>query len=199
MIRGRLKMFEDVIKKMLSGKRYQHSLNVAESAQELATRFGLDPEKAKIAGELHDITKEFSPAEQIKLVNDHNIKLSEFEKKEIKILHPITGRVYIENVLKVNDPEILDAVRYHTTGRKGMGGIEKVLYIADSICADRVFRGVERLRELSKRDLDVSLMSVLCDTISNLSRVGRPIHPDTFEAYNEVAQKLRERKSGSKI
>lgn len=187
-------MYEDVIKELMGRKRYRHSINVSKCAQNLADIYGVNKEKAKIAGILHDITKEFNETEQMKVVNDFNIKLSELEISEKKLLHQITGKTYIEYIIGIKDEDILNAVRYHTTGRQGMSDLEKILYIADAISEERAYEGVNKIRKLAKKDMDYTVLKILSDTIRNLVNIDKPIHLDTVYAYNEIAFKLKNKK-----
>ncbi len=188
-------MYEEIIKPFLSEKRFKHSINVSKSAEQLAIKYGADPEKAKIAGMLHDIMKEMTPEEHKRLARELDVKLDEFELNTKKLLHAVIGSKYIEKVLGINDSDILNAVRYHTTGRAGMSVLEKVVFVADFISEDRDFKGVEELRKLAEKGLDDVLMAGLKDTIKMLADDEKPIHPNTFNAYNEMAFKVKNRKS----
>ncbi len=147
-------MYEEIIKPFLSEKRFKHSINVSKSAEQLAIKYGADPEKAKIAGMLHDIMKEMTPEEHKRLARELDVKLDEFELNTKKLLHAVIGSKYIEKVLGINDSDILNAVRYHTTGRAGMSVLEKVVFVAadrrfEPACLLRIsFRKIETLREL---------------------------------------------------
>ena len=125
--------YESVIRPLMSDRRYRHCVNVSKTAQELAIRYGADRKKARIAGILHDITKERSFKEQLKMIDRFNINVTDLELSARGLLHSITGSAYVHNVLGVNDEEILNAIRYHTTARANMGILEKIVFIADFI------------------------------------------------------------------
>ena len=173
------------IREKLSHKRFIHSLNVADEAEHLAKKWGADPERARIAGLLHDIMKDTPPEEQLQILAKFGIMLDNVQKKEGKLLHAITGAAYIERVLRVDDPDIVNAVRYHTTGRRGMTILEKVLFLADFISADRDYEGVEPLRNAVSRGLKDGMLQSLQFTIGDLAARLCAIHPDTVDAYNE--------------
>ena len=97
------------------------------------------------------------------------------------------GAAYIKNELHINDPEILDAVRYHTTGRRNMSLLEKILFIADFVSDDRDYPGVEGLRRAAEVSLENAMIEGLAYTISDLAGQKKAIHPDTIEAYNQAA------------
>ena len=186
--------YEDVIRPHMSDRRYRHCINVSRTAQELAERYGADKVKARTAGILHDITKERSYKEQIRLINKFNIKATRLELSARGLLHAITGSAYVENVLGIKDREILNAIRYHTTARANMGIIEKIVFISDFISDERDYPGVERMRILSRRGLDEAMLGGISFTVSSLMKSKLAIHPDTFWAYNEAIFKRNKRK-----
>lgn len=175
-----------LLKGKLDNYRYNHSIAVAEKAVELAKLYGADTEKAYVAGLLHDIQKNLSNDEQLLFFSASAIMLTDVEKASPKVWHAISGAVYIKNELKLNDEDIINAVRYHTTGRAGMSLLEKVIYIADFTSCDRSYPDVEVLRNIVKESLDEGLIYALRHTIVSLGTKTQPIHPDTLSAYNEL-------------
>ncbi len=188
-------MYEEIIRPLLSEKRFRHSVNVSKSAGQLAIKYGADVEKAKVAGMLHDIMKEKTPEEYEKLVQDFGVKLDEFQISAKKLLHAVIGSKYVEKVLGINDSDILNAVRYHTTGRSGMSKLEKIIFIADCISEDRDYKGVDEMRKLADKSLDEAMLAGLKDSIEILTESEKPIHTDIFNAYNEFAFKLKSKKN----
>ena len=182
-------MYEEIIKPLLSEKRFKHCLNVAKSAEQLAKKYGADAEKARVAGTLHDIMKEKTQEEQLEMVDKFGINITKFEMASKKLFHAITGSAYIEKVLGINDEDIINAVRYHTTAREGMSLLEKVIFVADFISEDRDYKGVEEMRKAAARGLDNAVMEGLKFTVKDLADDGKPIHPNTLKAYNEMALK----------
>ena len=179
--------FLNEIRKNLGDYRFVHSLGVAKSAVELARRYGADEKKAYTAGLLHDIMKDKKPDELLRMIeDDYGVGLSQVERSNHKLYHAIAGALYVENVLGVKDREIIDAIRFHTTGRKNMSLLEKVIYIADYISEDRNYNGVERMREKAKISLETAMEEGLQFSIIELSEKLLPIHPDSIDAYNEI-------------
>ncbi len=181
----------EIIKARLEEKRFIHSLNVAESAKELAIKFGADPKKAYTTGILHDICKNMSSSDLLKYLLENSIELSEYELAAPKLFHAIAGAVFAEKELGVTDDEILLAIRYHTTGRKNMSLLEKVVFIADFIGAERNYEGVEIMREKASRSLDEAIVEGLSFTITDLIKKERLVHPDTMGAYNDALINLK--------
>ena len=179
--------YRTAVAQKLSPGRAQHSFNVAQEAVRLALKYGADPEQAEIAGLLHDYMKETPEKEQLQLLEQSDIIIQDTERCAGKLLHAITGAQMARTRFGVTDPAILNAIRYHTTGRAQMSLLEKVLYIADFISADRTYDGVEELRVWAYRDLDEAVFRGLSYTIRDLAAHDRPIHEDTVRAYNERA------------
>ncbi len=181
-----MQQFKPIVEKMLSPKRFQHTLGVIEAAKDLAIRYGSDVSQAQIAGMLHDITKECSVTEQMQYCTEFAIELTQLEIKSPKLLHAKTGAGFAQYRLDVNDPAILDALRYHTTGRRDMTKLDKILYLADYIEVNRRFPGVDEVRALIDCGLDAMMLQAMRQTIQELLDKQAPIHPDTFECYNQL-------------
>lgn len=173
------------IRERLSDFRYIHSLAVAESAGYLAEKYGFSKETAITAGLAHDVLKELTKEEFLKFFREENIVLSEVEKTAPKLWHAMAGAEYLKKNYGFSD-DIITAVRYHTTGRAGMGLLEKILFIADFISADRSYNGVEDMRKRAEISLEYAMEEGLRFTIEDLARECKPIHPDTVACYNEI-------------
>ena len=175
-----------LIRSKLSADRFNHSLNVADSAKELALSYGADADKAYTAGLLHDVMKNASEEEQLGVLSEAGIELMPVERENKKLWHAIAGAAYVKFVMGIDDRDIIRAVRYHTTGRSGMSLLERIVYLADYISADRNYNGVEDMRSLCKSDSDEAILYALTFGIPDLVSKGRVIHPDSIDLYNEV-------------
>lgn len=175
-----------LIRSKLSADRFNHSLNVADSAKELALSYGADADKAYTAGLLHDVMKNASEEEQLGVLSEAGIELMPVERENKKLWHAIAGAAYVKFVMGIDDRDIIRAVRYHTTGRSGMSLLERIVYLADYISADRNYNGVEDMRRLCKSDSDEAILYALTLGIPDLVSKGRVIHPDSIDLYNEV-------------
>jgi len=178
--------YKKIIRRQLGDYRYTHSLCVAESAKVLAEKYGADPVKAETAGILHDILKDALPDQQLKFIEQFAIMLTAVERASQKLWHAMIGAEYLRRELHIHDEEILCAVRYHTTGRAGMSLLEKVVFTADFISADRVYPGVEEMRRLAEESLEAAMLEGLAFTMQELSEKRRVIHPDTVAAFNSL-------------
>ena len=185
----RAEEYIEIIRPKLTDARFIHSLNVAQSARELANIYGCDEEKCAVAGILHDIMKDTDKEQQLKMLSDFGIMLNTTEKVTPSLWHQISGAAYIEHILGIKDEEILGAVRYHTSGKSGMSTFEKIIFIADFISADRIYPGVDVMRRYAAESLDKAIVEGLAFTIKELAINNRPIIADTIFAYNEAVLK----------
>ena len=179
----------ELIRSKLELRRFQHSLNVAESARYLAEKYDGDADKAYTAGLLHDVMKNSSPEEQLGVITEAGIELLPEERANKKLWHAIAGAAYIKNVMGIDDKELYKAVRYHTTGRAGMSLLEKIVYLADYISAERNYKDVDVMRKLCDESMDEAVLYALEFGIPDLVRKGSVIHPDSLDLYNESVMK----------
>ncbi len=110
-------IYKEELKTILSEKRFIHSVNVSKSAEKLALRYGVDAEKAKVAGLLHDVCKEMDEETLSSFLSEAKPEfLSAFKKFPFKLYHGPAATVYLRTELGIDDDEILNAVCFHTTG-----------------------------------------------------------------------------------
>lgn len=180
-----------IVKEQLTEHRYQHTLGVMETAIKLAEQYGADVEKAEIAAIFHDYAK-FRPKEEMKKI----IKEQGFSKDLLEfngeLWHAPVGAYLVEREVGITDQEVLDAIRYHTSGRTEMTLLDKVVYLADYIEPGRHFPGVEEVREIAKESLEKALIKAIQNTILFLMKKNQTVYPDTFHTYNDLVQKLED-------
>lgn len=186
--------YKKLLREKLKESRYLHSLAVMERAVFLAKRFGADEEKAKVAGLLHDITKNTDPKNQLIFMHGFGIILRQEEEEAFPVWHSISGALYVEKMLGIKEKDILDSIRYHTTGRADMSLLEKVVFLADLTSSDRNYPDVDYVRELSEEDLDAALLYGVEFLLNDLLSKGKVLHPDTVACYNCLVRQGVERK-----
>ncbi|MED4907509.1 bis(5'-nucleosyl)-tetraphosphatase (symmetrical) YqeK [Brevibacillus centrosporus] len=179
------------VRAQMHDKRYDHTLGVAESARQLAIRYGADPDKAQLAGYLHDYCKCWPVDKMFEILVRHDMP-TELLEGEKELWHAFAGAIVIQSDLGITDPEILQAVRYHTTGRVGMTLLEKVVCVADYIEPNRNFPGVEEIRALAQENLDAALALALGGTMQFLIEKKKTVFPLTLLAYNDLISLKRE-------
>lgn len=172
------------VKGRLSEKRYRHSVCVQKEAMRLALRHGADWHKAGVAGLLHDICKDLPLGAQLNYLRSCGILLNILALENPGIWHAAAGAAYIERTLGIGDGEIIDAVRYHTTGRREMTPLEQVVFVADLTSADRDYPDVAHMRALADKDLDEAVLYAVRHAVQTLVKAEKPLTADTWEAYN---------------
>ena len=169
----------------LGEKRLLHTLNVGYLSAELAVRFGADPDKALIAGALHDCAKELDIDSQREMAADYCGDL--FTDK--KLLHSPAGAVFARDGFGEKDREILDAICYHTTGRGSMSALEKIVYLADKIEPARTYMDLEPIRKAAQTDLDEAVRMTALAIKGKFDRQERPTHPSTVDMLRDLGIK----------
>ena len=131
----------------------------------------------------------------MELIARAGITLTELERSSPKLWHAISGAAFAKVEMGVDDQDILDSIRYHTTGRADMSPLEKVIFIADFTSAERDYEGVDRMRKIAEKSLDDAVLEGMAFTIADLAERKLTIAPDTFAGYNEfAAMKARTKK-----
>ena len=176
-----LEAAEGYARERLSNKRYAHTQRVAETAERLAEFHGLDSKKARLAGLLHDAAREVGKEELLRVAEEDDLAVGDFEHERPMLLHGRVAAELARRDLGVKDGEILDAVRAHTTGEPEMGPLALTLFVADKIEPEREGPGVEDLRELARKDLSRSAHAALQGSLSHNEERGRPAHPKSLE------------------
>lgn len=174
--------YDFILKENLSQKRLTHCENVAKMAVRLANHYGEDEDKAYFAGLYHDITKELPENIQLKLLNSYDIMKFGNILDVKKVWHAFTAPPFlIENQI-TNDPLILDAIRFHTTGRPNMTTLDKIIFIADAISDERDYPDVEKYRKLAFENLDKAFYFALFDIIEKNKKLSNTIASISLDA-----------------
>ncbi|MDR1805683.1 MAG: bis(5'-nucleosyl)-tetraphosphatase (symmetrical) YqeK [Clostridium sp.] len=173
-------LLRKILAERLSPARLAHSLNVAQSARSLARHYGADEEAAFFAGLAHDICKCDGAEKMTALLEKAGYSFLPCEPGNANLLHAPAGAELLQAAGLCDEPEILDAVRYHSTGRAGMSLLEKIIFTADLISADRHYPDVETVRRLAYEDLDGAVRYVLRYVVASLTAKGAEIHPNSL-------------------
>ena len=178
------------IKKILDKDRYQHTLGVAYTAACLAMRYGADMESAITAGLLHDCAKCIPTDEKFRLCSKYGIELTEFEKNNSALIHAKLGAYLAENKYGIEDRDIIDAVRTHTTGEPAMSLLQQIIFTADFIEPRRdQAPNLSEIRQMAFEDLDRAVEKILYDTLNYLGKKkDAPIDPATRKTYEYYSQ-----------
>lgn len=178
-----------LVKSRLSQKRYQHTLAVVRLSEELAKRYDVSVENARIAAILHDITKEQGNEAQLQIIRESDIIMNTVYENTHNLYHGLTAYLYARDVLQIDNTDILNAIRYHTTARANMSILEKIIYVSDATSYDRSYKEVESLRKLSFEDIDTCMVKIIEFIIKDLLNRKSLIAGETIECYNFMVQK----------
>ncbi len=166
---------------LVRSKRILHILGTEETAAQLAQHWGCDEVSARRAAILHDCTKYWSPEEHLEICHQFDFHLDEMERTTPKLLHAKSGACMARHLFGETEA-VVDAISYHTTGRREMSLLEKIIYMADYMEPNRDFDGVEQLRQLAFSNLDEAVRLGIEMTIEDMESYHSPIHPNTLEA-----------------
>ncbi|BCJ94962.1 hydrolase [Anaerocolumna cellulosilytica] len=174
------------LSKILTEKRFYHSLGVQAMSLSLAARYGGDCDKAILAGLLHDCAKNLKNEVLLSECEKYDLGISEVERRNVYLLHGKLGAYYASQKYNITDKEVLSAIVYHTTGKPDMALLEKILFVADYIepgrGADRIPE-LNTIRETAFSDLDKAVLLILSNTLSYLEEKGQEIDEMTKRAY----------------
>lgn len=175
----------NLVKGQITEKRYEHTLGVMETAIQLAEKYGADVNKAELAAIFHDYAKFRSKDEMEKIIIEQNMprQLLEYHSE---LWHAPVGAYLVKVEAGIDDEEILQAIRNHTTGNKNMNLLDKIIFLADYIEPGRKFPGVNEVRATANEGLDLAVIMALKNTIKFLLDKNQQIYPDTLETYNSM-------------
>jgi predicted HD superfamily hydrolase involved in NAD metabolism len=175
-------------KSMMDARRFEHCIGVSRTAVKLAKLNHYDVNKAALTGFIHDYAKQIPVP-----IYQQTIREQGFDPDLLNynraIWHGIVGSWFIKHDLKITDPEIITAVKRHTTGDVTMTTLDKIVFVADFIEPGRDFPGVEEARKVAYADLDAGVGYELAHTLAFLIAQRAKIYPKTLLAYNQWAVK----------
>lgn len=176
------------LKDNLNEERYEHSLGTADCAKKMAISYGVEPEKAYVAGLLHDCAKCFANEKLLSIIDEH-LEVEEIEKKNYKTLHAPVSAYVAKTEFGVEDEEILSAIRWHTLGKLEMTDFEKIIFLADKI-EERTREAchAEPIRKFldEENGLNKALLQCYKQTIISLVERNLIICPLTIDIYNRL-------------
>lgn len=178
---------ENDVKSVLSEYRFTHSLGVVKKAVELAKIYGVQEETAKKVGIAHDIAKEMTDEEMLEYVKNNNIEIDEIETVKPSLLHGKIGADIAAKKYGFTE-DMVNAIKWHTTGRENMSMLEKIIYVADKTEENRKGTrfNLEKSRELSTQNIDETLIFLMNEFITYNVKNEWLIHPETIIARNDL-------------
>lgn len=182
---------EAFMKSELNEKRYIHSLGVEEMAVHLAAIHGADVEKARFAGRYHDIAKCFGKER----MNEYVLRYSLGDEyiDDPALAHSKVAAAILSNEYGVQDEDLLNAVRSHTTGKAGMSLLEEIVYVADAIEPNRDYPSLKTLQKLAEIDLDGCCIIILDFSVDMIKAKGREVDNTTLQARDYMMKKINKK------
>ena len=174
-------LYKDV-KHMLSEKRFKHSEGVVKRAIEYAQIYNIDIETVKLAAIAHDIAKDLTSEEEQKYMEEYNINLDDFEKANHNLVHAKIGAEICKNKYGFTE-DMVNSVRYHTTGRAKMSLLEKIIYLADATDENRAYES-DYYVNIIKEDIDKGMAEVCKWVIMHLLENNKIVHLDSVVCFN---------------
>ncbi len=178
---------EQYIEKNLSEKRKKHTLGVVKTAQKLARMYGGDEKKAETAAFFHDMFRS-TPVEVLNIYV-RQLHLDPLYLDNANLSHGPIAAVIMKRDYGITDPDVINAVKYHTTGRAGMSLLEKIVYLADAIEPGRAYPGADKARKLAEQSLDQACLFSMERSIAYIKERGLYLHQDTVKARDDLKRR----------
>lgn len=184
-----------LLSKDLKESRLLHTLGVMDTASALAKAHGADVRKCETAALLHDCAKYMPIDEMIAICERNFIKLSDLEKEDEGLLHSKAGACLAYEKYGIKDSEILEAIKWHTTGKPDMSLIEKIIFISDYIEPNRTHSDkLPMYRMIAMADINIVCMNILKDTLDYLESINKKTDEMTVLTYQYYKKLISERK-----
>lgn len=177
---------------VMSHSRLTHSLGVRDVCGDLATRYGADSCRARLAGLVHDCARDLDDHELLDAAHRYGIDAGEWQTEDLSLLHGPVGAFLARDLFGLQDTEVLHAVAVHTTGCVGMRLLDLVLFVADYIEPNRRYPGLSDIRLAAENSLELAALRGYSATMGHLLQSDRLIHPRTLEARNSLLTSILE-------
>ncbi len=162
--------------------RFAHVLGVARMGEQLARAHGVDPQRARVAGILHDLARLYPAERLLRECAERGMPIDAFERAHPIVLHARLGAELARERFGVDDESVLSAIRKHTVADAVMRPLDVVVYLADALEPGRDFADRAAFAALAFEDLDAAMRAVLVSSIDYLGRRGLAVAPQTLAA-----------------
>lgn len=174
-----------MIRPYMSQRRYTHTLGVRDLAVELAYEHDLSMQAAAAAALLHDCAKEMKLGMMQAMARHYQLCEYPGEMESNALLHGKIAAVFAAHKYDVHDEDVLNAIRYHTTGRPGMSPLELCVFVADKAESSRKpYPGLDEIRLLMRRDLEAAALVSMRSTRKYVAFMGQAYSEETDAAID---------------
>lgn len=177
------------LRQNVSEHRYNHTLGVIDAAVYLAKKYEENEDHAYLAALLHDYAKHFTRDQIFEYMESNSLEADEIMINTHQLLHGKIAAHIAKREYGICNQNVLNAIEFHTTGRRQMSRLEKIIYLADFIELGRDYTGVEELRTLAEEDLNRAVLLALNNTIKYVIHIEKVLHTNTIEARNTLLLK----------
>ena len=190
----KFKLYKDIsekemLERMLDENRLMHSIGVSKFAGELAERYGLNIEKAKRCGLLHDIAKCIPYSDAIIMCDELEAELDPIERHMPPLVHAKLGAELVKCFFGIREGEITSAIRSHTVGKPNMSLFDKIIFVADMCEEGRTLPDLDIIRKTSFEDIDMAVIMCIDKSISYNNKTGKTVHPMAYAVKAELSAK----------
>ena len=193
-----INQIKGLLKETLSTDRYNHSLNVMETSVVIAANNDFCPEKASVASLLHDCGKYSDKREILNEILAYKIIMDPDTKKSPGVWHSLLGSHIARHKYNIDDEDIINAIRYHTTGRACMSTLEKIVFIADAVEPGRNYDNINKIRKTAYENIDWAIKYYMENLIYNLEKKNIHIHKETLNCLEYLKNKTGGNFAGTK-
>lgn len=183
--------YERMLRQALLPARLRHAQGTRQTAVHLARLHHLPMQKAGVAGILHDCAKNMELARLQAIARQARLDIPPEHLGSNALLHGPVGAQVARLRYHISDTQVLDAIRYHTTGRAGMGGLELAVFVADAIEPSRRYQGLDKVRAQAERDLRLAALTLLTGSQSIIKTKGQVNSPLSAQAITDLRARLR--------
>ncbi len=164
-----------------------HVERVRDIGRRLAVRHGVDAELVDLGVAAHDLARHLEPAELIRRAEAVGMMPTAVERSLPVLLHGPVAAAELE-LDGFADARVLESVRWHTMGKRGMGNVAKVVFLADKLDPQKAGRYpyLDEIEELARDSLDAALLRFLSLSTADHLRQGRLVHPESIHLRNEL-------------
>ena len=168
----------------------EHVYRTKEKALVLSDIHGVDSSKAGLAAIAHDIVRAVKGSELLEKAKHYELTLHHVEKSVTVLLHGPVGAELLRRECGIEDVEILEAVRWHSTFNWGLGPVAKIAFLADKLDPSKAARYpfLDRIDCLAKENLDAAILAFLQEELASMVSTGKLIHPASVEGRNELLE-----------
>jgi len=170
-----------------------HIYRSCEVGRKLCGIHSVDTEKVEIALLGHDLYRGYSDNEMLNVAEEKEIEISNVEKASPLLLHGVLASITMQEQYKVSDKQIIESIKYHTSGMEEMDEVFMTVFLADKLDPKKIKKNsqLEPINQTAQYSLSDATLMYLNMKISSIIDSGHLVHPDSLDARNSLLLKTR--------